>query len=224
MNGSLTGYYLFGETCLELGGTCAHGELATLPSRTQANQCGTCDAGFSLMSTRAPVITADGGSRKNFPPSKVLDDDGDGQDHIWLSPDGTTSWFTMDLHVARSVYAFQIRNTFNDDNRNRATTKFRIDGSVDNTKWQTVVLAHSLSLSYDLVTVPTADPKFSKMRFVKFTILDYYDQGGGLGFFQPVYSTGDPTAAAKTSTFFDAPHVLVGSGPNTGTCGGRAKY
>ena len=85
------------------------------------------------------AVVSDEGPRYNLDPamafsaSEVLKDDGDSS--IWLAPDGQTSWFTIDLQQTAPVRLFKLRNTQNDQYKDRGTRKYMIETSLDKITW-----------------------------------------------------------------------------------------
>ena len=93
----------------------------------------------------------------------------------------------MSLECQKTVVGVNLRNTHNAAHRDRSTKKFRILGSANkNGPWQELLLANledsrlqdpppfqQLMLTYSAV-----------VSFVKFELLEYYGNGGGLQFFE----------------------------------------
>jgi hypothetical protein len=135
-----------------------------------------------------------------FDASKVLADDSDRHRFIWLGADTSSSWFILTLTEAFStqrgahgapfrVASFQLRNTKNDQGGSnyflpqdeRSTTGYTIHLSTDASAW-TLVKTGSLNPS-DL-TLQTVYPSVDMdATYVKFTIISYDGDGGGLGYF-----------------------------------------
>ena len=113
----------------------------------------------------------------------MLVDDGDAQGSIWLSPEGRTSWFVMDLQKLYSVTSFSIKNTQNAQYKDRWTTTFRVSVSTDNSgsSWQNAAEG-TLDKSFEMYVFSSSVE--TPVKYVKFEILGIGTRGGGLGFFQ----------------------------------------
>ena len=114
-------------------------------------------------------------------PEKVLLDNGDQHGSIWLGPDGTASWFVLDLQQPYIVTSFHVKNTLNAQHGDRWTTDFKVSLSQDKQSWQE---ASSGTLEKHLDLQVLSSSVTSPMRYVKFEMLGYGTSGGGLGFFQ----------------------------------------
>ena len=123
-----------------------------------------------------------------FPAQKVLADDGDQQDSIWLTPNGENSWFVLDMGSLQSVSGFSIRNTNNANHGDRWTTDFQISVSADNAIW---LDAASGTLEESIAAVQSILCSVSaNVRYVKFETLAGGNAGRGLGFFRPDVVSG----------------------------------
>ena len=122
-----------------------------------------------------------------FPASKVLADDGDQwaiNGGIWLTPNGETSWFILDLLGEYTLEYFNIKNTRNADYNDRGTNTFKIEVSADQITWTEAVPTTTLEWNLDLQQFNSNVN--AAVRYVKFTVVTFYTGGGGLGFFEAV--------------------------------------
>eukprot|EP00928_Gymnodinium_smaydae_P037683 TRINITY_DN26116_c0_g4_i1.p1 TRINITY_DN26116_c0_g4~~TRINITY_DN26116_c0_g4_i1.p1 ORF type:complete len:548 (+),score=154.00 TRINITY_DN26116_c0_g4_i1:85-1728(+) len=132
------------------------------------------------------VIAAEGASMPPIPgfaARKVLTDSGiDEPGYMWLTPNGQTGWFVLDLKDIIPVSGFVIRNTMHGRFRDRWTTEFKIEASNDNSSWSSAsggTLKDNTDLMY-------AGSSVRSMRYVKFTMLKYGGRSGGLNYFAAV--------------------------------------
>ena len=93
----------------------------------------------------------------------------------------------MSLECQKTVVGVNLRNTQNAEHRDRSTKKFRILGSADkNGPWQELLLANleDSRLQDPPPFQQLMFPNSAVVSFVKFELLEYYGNGGGLQFFE----------------------------------------
>ena len=120
----------------------------------------------------------------------------------------------MDLGCVTSVEGVSFRNTHNRQFRDRSTRKFKLLGSSEqNGPWRELLLADLVdSRNQDLPPVETRTFVSSTVvRFIKFELLAFWGNGGGLQYFKVI--TGRPNGILlATQAFFilqklvDQPH------------------
>ena len=110
--------------------------------------------------------------------------------NYWLSENkkvGPNQGFIMSLGCKRTVVGVNLVNTHNAFHKDRSTKKFRVLGSnVEDGPWQELLVA-------DLADSRRQSPpplqklqvtKSAEVSFIKFELLKYYGQGGGLQYFE----------------------------------------
>ena len=109
--------------------------------------------------------------------------------NFWLAENGKAGeeqGFIMSLGCNKRVAGVNIRNTHNAYHRDRSTKKFRILGSVAyDGPWQELLVAN-LEDSRHQNPVPLQQLMFynsAVVSFIKFELLEYYGNGGGLQYF-----------------------------------------
>jgi hypothetical protein len=125
-------------------------------------------------------------AREGAPPDArmVLKDcAGDDPHNIWLTPNGSTSFFVLDFHSLRRIFHFKLRNMTSFMNLQRSTQEFTIEVSSQMLGgWQ---LAHQGTLLERADIIQSVACKVTEeVRFVRFTILDFRGHGGGLAYFE----------------------------------------
>jgi hypothetical protein len=108
----------------------------------------------------------------SFPAKNVLTND---NASFWHS-DAQTSHFTLDLGC--SSQAFGGVRLVNTDNKERATEKFKLLGG------QTLEGTWTTLLEGNLTETATFPLPETKVRFVKFQVVTFFGEGGGLQFFK----------------------------------------
>ena len=112
--------------------------------------------------------------------------------NYWLTGDGKAGeGFIMSLGCQKTVVGVNLRNTHNAGFRDRSTKKFRILGSADkNGPWQELLLANleDSRLQDPPPFQQLMFPNSAVVSFVKFELLEYYGNGGGLQFFEVTVS------------------------------------
>ena len=119
--------------------------------------------------------------------SQVLVDDGDQwaiNGGIWLTPNLGASWFILDLLGEYTLEYFNIKNIRNADYDDRGTNTFKIEVSADQWYWTEAVPTTTLEWNLDLQQFNSNVN--AAVRYVKFTVVTFYNHGGGLGFFEAV--------------------------------------
>ena len=130
-----------------------------------------------------------------FPASGIfsLADDGTAghnKFNFWLAPQkkaGPEQGFTLDLGSAQKAVGVQLKNTHNRRFRDRGTKKFRLLGSSRSSEgpWQKILEAN-LQDSRQQKAPPVIKKFFEKpliVRFVKFQLIEFWGEGGGLQYF-----------------------------------------
>ena len=109
--------------------------------------------------------------------------------NYWLSEDkkkGEGQGFVMNLGRSKTVRGVYLKNTHNAKYRDRSTKKFRILGSdTEDGPWQELLVAE-LEDSRQQKPPPLQHLMFENsaaVSFIKFELLDYYGQSGGLQYF-----------------------------------------
>jgi len=112
--------------------------------------------------------------------------------NYWLSEDRTVEdqGFVMSLGNSSTVWGVSLRNTHNSGIRDRSTKKFKVlGGATASGPWEELHVA-------DLVDSRRQNPPPEKqirfanpavVSFIKFELLEYYGNGGGLQYFVPIY-------------------------------------
>jgi len=133
-----------------------------------------------------------------------MDDDDKKSDvhtaNFWLAEErkvGEEQGFIMNLGCSKTVSSVSLKNTHNGRHRDRSTKKFRILGSTTNNgPWQELLVAN-LEDSRKQKPPPLQQLMFANsavVSFIKFELLEFYGNGGGLQYF----------AVAATGTGSDA--------------------
>ena len=84
------------------------------------------------------------------------------------------------------VSSFALRNTQNNNNNDRSTTRYTVDCYVDTNGLDSAEVAVAptvLPANLDLVVVPS---RVARMRYVRFTMLGFKGASGGLGYFRAI--------------------------------------
>ena len=120
---------------------------------------------------------------------------GQGKLNFWLAEHGKTrgQGFTIKVdRCARRVQGFQIKNKGKGTDTGFATKGFLVSGSLDsNGPWKTLIQdeltdttggrsAHLLNFTMD---------KPVKIKFLKFELVSFWGEGGGLQYFAPIPAT-----------------------------------
>ena len=120
---------------------------------------------------------------------------GQGKLNFWLAEQGKTrgEGFTIKVdRCARPVQGFQIKNKGKGTDTGFATKKFLVSGSFEkNGPWKTLIQdelidttggrsAHLLNFTMD---------KPVKIKFLKFELVSFWGEGGGLQYFAPIPAT-----------------------------------
>ena len=115
---------------------------------------------------------------------------------FWLAEPkkaGKEQGFIMDLGCVTSVEGVSFRNTHNRQFRDRSTRTFKLLGSSEqNGPWRELLLAHLVdSRNQDVPPVETRTFVSSTVvRYIKFELLAFWGNGGGLQYFKVI--TGRP--------------------------------
>ena len=109
------------------------------------------------------------------------------KENYWLAPDGKVGGqFLLDLRVEMDIRKIIVVNTHNGHVRDRGTREFKVEMSTGAYgPWREVV-HEELPDSRRMNPVPAKEFKLVykiKARFVKFTLLSYWGNGGGLQYF-----------------------------------------
>ena len=109
--------------------------------------------------------------------------------NYWLTENGKTGreqGFIMYLGCSKTVRGVSLKNTHNAGHGVRSTKKFRILGSATNNgPWQELLVA-DLEDSRNQDPPPVQQLMFANsavVSFIKFELLDFYGNGGGLQYF-----------------------------------------
>ena len=120
--------------------------------------------------------------------------------NFWLTQNnqaGPHQGFLMDLGCQKAIVGIRLKNTHNAHNHNRGTKRFRLLGSADDSadgSWETI-LEENLEDSSDQTPPPTLELIFQDVavvRFVKFEMLEFWGEGGGLQHFAVILGN-DPS-------------------------------
>jgi len=112
--------------------------------------------------------------------------------NYWLAEDAAVEdqGFTMSLGHSTTVWGVTLRNTHNSYDRGRSTKRFRILGSANATgPWEELLVA-DLEDSRRQNPPPVQQLIFANpavVSFIKFELLEYWGNGGGLQYFVPIY-------------------------------------
>ena len=116
--------------------------------------------------------------------------------NYWLAENGREGQgFTMKVSSCRKAIAgVLIKNTRHGHVRNRVTKSFRVTGQVQATgPWE--VLVENGQLENELHKEPEVIPfYFSQpvaVKYLRFELLDYWGEGGGLQYFYPIPVAGN---------------------------------
>ena len=110
--------------------------------------------------------------------------------NYWLAENkkkGSDQGFIMDLGCIRPVQGVRLRNVRNPENLDRSTKKFQLLGSASNYgPWEELLVANlEDSRPQDpppVLTLTFDNPSLA--RFVKFELLDFWGEGGGLQYLE----------------------------------------
>ena len=131
-------------------------------------------------------LDTDHWSGGGYPPSNPS---GPHDANYWLTEEekkGEEQGFSMDLGCVKTVQGVRLRNTHNGGHRDRSTKKFRLLGSLSNNGTWNELLIADLEDSRHQNPPPLQTKTFANsaaVRFVKFELLDYWGNGGGLQYF-----------------------------------------
>ena len=109
--------------------------------------------------------------------------------NIWLTPNkraGPGTGFTLDLGSVKKAEGVRLKNTHNRGNRDRSTKKFRLRGSLTGGHWKTLLEAN-LEDGRQQRPPPIKQLMFENpqnVRFIKFELLEFFQFGGGLQYFE----------------------------------------
>ena len=141
-----------------------------------------------------------------FPASNIFSPDTDswpglnrprhgGPANYWLTEDnksGPDQGFVLYLGCSKTIVGVALRNCHNDKHRDRSTKKFRLLGSVHKEgPWQEL-LEKRLEDSRRQNPPPMQAFKFAnpaEVKFIKFEVLEYWGNGGGLQYFKTMTPT-----------------------------------
>ena len=133
------------------------------------------------------TLDTDHWSGGGYPPSNPS---GPHDANYWLTEEekkGEEQGFIMDLGCEKTVQGVSLRNTHNGRHRDRSTKKFRLRGSLNyNGPWNELLVA-DLEDSRNQNPPPVQNLTFANsatVRFVKFELLEYWGNGGGLQYFE----------------------------------------
>ena len=120
---------------------------------------------------------------------------GQGKLNFWLAKQGETrgEGFTMKVdRCARSVQGFQIKNKGKGTDTGFATKEFLVSGSFEkNGPWKTLIQDELIDTtggrSADLLNFTMDKPV--KIKFLKFELVSFWGEGGGLQYFAPIPAT-----------------------------------
>ena len=120
---------------------------------------------------------------------------GQGKLNFWLAEQGKTRGESFTIKVdrcVRRVQGFQIKNKGKGTDTGFATKEFLVSGSFEkNGPWKTLIQdelidttggrsAHLLNFTMD---------KPVKIKFLKFELVSFWGEGGGLQYFAPIAAT-----------------------------------
>ena len=112
--------------------------------------------------------------------------------NYWLAEHKTVEdqGFVMSLGRSSTVWGVSLRNTHNSYVRDRSTKKFKVlGGTTDNGPWEELLVA-DLEDSRRQNPPPVQQLMFAnsaKVSFIKFELIEYWGNGGGLQYFVPIY-------------------------------------
>merc|ERR1711902_7886 len=146
--------------------------------------------------------------------------------NYWLTENGKKGedqGFIMDLGCVTTAEGLSLRNTHNHRHRDRSTKKFRLLGSLNNNGPWNELLVADLEDSRNQNPPPVQNLTFANsapLRFVKFELLDYWGNGGGLQYFAVLTTTPatTTTSTTTTTTTTTTPATTTTPSPTTG-CG-----
>jgi len=118
---------------------------------------------------------------------------GDSMTNYWLAEQKTVEdqGFVMSLGRSSTIWGVTLRNIHNSWAHDRATKKFKVlGGSTANGPWEELLVA-DLEDSRRQNPPPVQQLMFANpavVSFIKFELLEYWGNGGGLQYFVPIYS------------------------------------
>ena len=120
---------------------------------------------------------------------------GQGKLNFWLAEQGKTrgEGFTIKVdRCARRVQGFQIKNKGKGTDTGFATKGFLVSGSFEkNGPWKTLIQDELIDTtggrSADLLNFTMDMPV--KIKFLKFELVSFWGEGGGLQYFAPIAAT-----------------------------------
>ena len=120
---------------------------------------------------------------------------GQGKLNFWLAEQGKTrgQGFTIKVdRCARRVQGFQIKNKGKGTDSGFATKEFLVSGSFEkNGPWKTLIQDELIDTtggrSADLLNFTMDKPV--KIKFLKFELVSFWGEGGGLQYFAPIPAT-----------------------------------
>lgn len=111
------------------------------------------------------------------------------QENYWLAPQQSAAEFVLDLGCNKIVNMVELVNTHNGNHRDRSSKEFKVSIShYPAGPWSSVVY-ESLEDSRDqedplpVLTFPFSTDTEVTARFVKFNLISWYGEGGGLQYF-----------------------------------------
>ena len=115
-----------------------------------------------------------------------------GSANYWLAEDkraGPDQGFLLDLGCPKTIVGIRLKNTQNREQfRDRGTKRFRLLGSANDStdgSWE-VILEQNLEDSTKQTPPPTLELMFQDslvVRYIKFEMLEFWGDGGGLQYF-----------------------------------------
>merc|ERR1712037_256709 len=114
--------------------------------------------------------------------------------NYWLAEHATVEdqGFIMSLGRSTAVWGVSLRNTQNCFSRDYSTKRFKVVGSANDTgPWEELLVANleDSRLQNPPPVQQLIFPNPAVVSFIKFELIEYWGNGGGLQYFVPIYRT-----------------------------------
>ena len=109
--------------------------------------------------------------------------------NYWLAPKQSSAEFVLDLGCEKISNMVELVNTHNGNHRNRATKEFKVSisnyqaGPWNEVVYETLEDSRNQTDPLPVQTFPFSLPFEVTARFVKFNLISWYGEGGGLQYF-----------------------------------------
>ena len=110
-------------------------------------------------------------------------------ENYWLAPQQSPAEFVLDLGCNKIVNMVELVNTHNGENRDRSSKEIKVSissypaGPWSEVVYETLEDSRDQSDPLPVLTFPLSTDEEVTARFVKFNLISWYGEGGGLQYF-----------------------------------------